>query len=179
MRMTLVSAAALLLVAGPQAGCARPHDAAAQRRDRAMPASLALNNDRRMDAAILRAPCPRGPDAAIDDAVQSTLDAVGHDEPQALLKQIGPDGIDINGVVSGDGLTKQFAAHTGRFCDLYACGGRTGDLHHLFHPGPVDKQVDVKNGRAMIFVNANTNDELDLSYVWSGCAWWLTAIATP
>ncbi|MEI9905973.1 MAG: hypothetical protein WDN06_20260 [Asticcacaulis sp.] len=166
-----------------QAACGR-EPARAIDPDRPAPARLAERDDSRAaPLAFAGAPdsggCSRDPASAIDGAIAITLGAVRGNDASALLNQIGSDGVDINGTVSPDGLAQQFANHTGRFCDLFACGGREGDMHHLFHSGPTDKQVDAANGRASVFVNANTNDEVDLSYKWSGCKWWLTAIATP
>lgn len=181
MRLSLFTVTAIAAILVSQAACGR--EPARTEPDRPAPARLSERDDARpaalMATSAADTACSRDPASAIDAAVAVTLGAVRGNDAQALLNQIGPDGIDINGRVSPDGLAKQFASRTGRFCDLFACGGRDGDMHRLFHSGPMDKQVDAQNGRASVFVNANTNDEVDLSYKWSGCKWWLTGIATP
>ena len=178
MRLLIAAAVALLL---SQQACAKEPSRASS--DDTSRAAASSRSDSRPLAAMGRAAsdgaCSRDPASAIDGAVARTLGAVSGNDADALLNQMSPDGVDINGRVSYDGLSQQFANRTGRYCDLFSCGGREGDMHRLFHPGPVDKQVDVANGRASVFVNANTNDEVDLSYKWSDCKWWLTAIATP
>ncbi len=182
MRWIAATAVVVLLLA--QQACGKePSNSAGP--DRPAPQRLTERDDARPLTAYASSrpavgeACSRDPASAIDGAVSETLGAVRGNDAGALLNQMSPDGVDINGQVSQDGLARQFADRTGRFCDLFSCGGREGAMHHLFHSGPMNTQVDAANGRASVFVNANTNDEVDLSYRWSDCKWWLTAIATP
>ena len=175
MRLNPFIAATFIAVCLTQSACAREPSKAAQ----PAPAASAIEPVAALSGTASTPACAKDPAAAIDAAVSATLSAVSGNSPRSLLGQVLPEGLDINGTVAKSDLSQQFAAKTGRYCDLYACAGRTGAMHRLFHSGKIDKQVDVKNGRASVFVNANTNDELDLSYTWSGCKWWLTAIATP
>jgi hypothetical protein len=45
----------------------------------------------------------------------------------------------------------------------------------------MDKSMDVKHGVASVFINANSNDELDLSFKWSAeqCRWELNGAGVP
>lgn len=186
MRPSLIAITAIAAVLVSQAACAKEpsQEPAAAAQDQA--SRLPERDDARPLTAFSRADpadagtCSRDPRAALDGAVSMTIGAIRGNDAEAFLNLIGSDGLDINGTVSRDGLAKQFAARSGRFCDLFACGGRVGDMHAKFHDGPTDIQYDAKNGRAAVFINANTNDELDLSYKWSNsCRWELTAIAVP
>ncbi len=177
----LAAATILALLLAQQACGKEPADSRATDTTRPAPARLSERDDSRPQPAMGAAggDCSRDLAAALDGAIAETLGAVRSNDPDALLNQIDSGGLDINGTVSRDGLARQFAGRTGRYCDLFSCGGKEGGMHHMFHAGPADKQVDAANGRASVFLNANTNDELDLSYKWASCKWWLTAIATP
>ncbi len=179
MRLSWFTVTAVAAVLISQSACARPSD-------RPAPARLAARDDARPVTALASASpadavaCTRDAASLLDAAIARTLGAVRGNDGEALLDQIGSDGLDINGQVSRDSLSSQFSHHTGRYCDLFSCNGREGDMHRLFHSGPTDKQVDAIRGRASVFINANTNDELDLSYRFGeDCRWQLTAIAAP
>lgn len=119
-------------------------------------------------------------DVSLDRAVATTLGAVRGNDAGALLQQMSPDGVafGIDGpVVPYKILSANFAGRSGYYCDLFNCGGREGDMHRLFQMGQIDKSLDVKHGMAGVTINANTNDELDLSYKWSAqCRWELVAV---
>lgn len=126
------------------------------------------------------ATCDRNYEASLDKAVSATISAVSGNNPGALLNQVGDQGLTFNtdgATVSYDALSAQFSSKTGRYCDLFSCGGKTGDLRRLFKRGKIDTQIDTQHGLATVFVNANTNDELDLSYRFTTkCKWELTGL---
>ncbi len=128
------------------------------------------------------ATCDRNYDASLKRTVASTLSAVSGNNPTALLSLVSPDGVTIGAdgaFVSHAALSSQFAAKTGYYCDLFSCGGKAGQLRHFFRSGPTDAQLDERNLRATVFVNANTNDELQLSFSYSTrCKWEITGIGT-
>jgi hypothetical protein len=127
--------------------------------------------------------CARDPAAGFDAALAVTLGAVRGDDPQALLNQMSAEGVSFGPegeVVSLAELRAQFTRRDGRYCDLFACRGAEGPLHRLFVMGHIDKSVDTKHGLASVFINANSNDELDLSYKLNpSCRWELNGIAAP
>ncbi len=129
------------------------------------------------------ATCDRNYQASLDKAVSATISAVSGNNPAALLNQVGDEGLSFNtdgATVSYDALAAQFSSKTGRYCDLFTCGGKAGDLHRLFKRGKIDTQLDPAHGTASVFINANTNDELDLSYRFTTkCKWELTALGAP
>lgn len=176
--MRIISVIAALALVLTQQACARePSHASAPEPVAAVAVSEVASSSATAPKPL--AQCTANPAATIDSAIAATLAAVKNNKPADLLAQLAPDGVDINGKVLKAALSREFTARSGHYCDLFACSGKDGPLHRLFKDGKIDKQVDVKNGRASVFVNANSNDELDLSYKWSGCKWWLTAIATP
>lgn len=122
-------------------------------------------------------------DATLDRAISATLGAVRGNDANALLDQMSPDGVAFGTdgpLVSYKVLSANFADRSGRYCDLFNCGGQDGDMHRLFEMGQIDKSLDLKHGLAGVTINANTNDELDLSYKWSTqCRWELTGIGYP
>ena len=136
-----------------------------------------------MTAAACAATCV--PDAAsLDRAIAATIGAVRGNDPQAFMDQVSRDGLALGTdgpLVSYQALTTQFAGRTGRYCDLFSCGGKDGDMHARFQAGAMDKSIDAKHGVASVFINANSNDELDLSYKWSAarCRWELTGAGVP
>ena len=185
MRLTLLAATALAGLLMTQQACARqPAD---------KPSADAEDSSRsperddvrqiltvRQDTPAAGGSCSTDPKAALDRTVSATIKAVSNSDANAFLNLIGPDGVDLSGAISHDKLARDFAAKTGRYCDLFSCAGKAGNLHGKFHDGPTDTQYDAKNKRAAVFINANTNDELDLSYKWgAACRWELTAIAIP
>ena len=127
--------------------------------------------------------CARDAAAGFDAALAVTLGAVRGDDPQALLNQMSADGVSFGaegGVTPLAELRAQFARRDGRYCDLFACHGAEGPLHRLFVMGHIDKSVDTQHGLASVFINANSNDELDLSYKLSPtCRWELNGISAP
>lgn len=123
-------------------------------------------------------------DASLDRAVAATVGAVRSNDPQAFMAVVSRDGLALGTdgpLVSFQALASQFASRTGRFCDIFGCGGQDGNMHAKFQMGPMDKSMDVKHGLASVFINANTNDELDLSFKWSAeqCRWELTGAGVP
>jgi len=134
-------------------------------------------------AAACAATC--APDeTSLDRAVAATIGAVRGNDPMAFMAQVSRDGLALGTdgpLVSMQALASQFSNRTGRYCDLFSCGGRDGDMHGKFQMGPMDKSIDVKHGVASVFINANTNDELDLSFKWSTaqCRWELTGAGVP
>jgi hypothetical protein len=127
--------------------------------------------------------CARDPAAAFNAALAVTIGAVRGNDPQALLNQMSADGVSFGPegeVVSLAELRAQFTRRDGRYCDLFACNGAEGPLHRLFVMGRIDRSVDTKHGLASVFINANSNDELDLSYKLSpSCRWELNGISAP
>lgn len=128
------------------------------------------------------ATCDRNYDASLKRAVSSTLSAVSANNPSALLNLISPEGVTIGAegaFVSHAALSSQFASKTGYYCDLFSCGNKAGQLRRFFRSGPTDAQLDERNLRATVFVNANTNDELQLSFGYTArCKWEITGIGT-
>ncbi|WP_209724132.1 hypothetical protein [Asticcacaulis solisilvae] len=128
------------------------------------------------------ATCDRNYDASLKRAVSSTISAVAGNNPSALLNLISPDGVTIGAegaFVSRADLASQFAAKTGYYCDIFSCGGKAGVMRRFFRNGPTDAQLDERNLRATVFINANTNDELQLSFRYSTqCRWEVTGIGT-
>jgi hypothetical protein len=128
------------------------------------------------------ATCDRNYDASLKRTVASTLSAVSGNNPSALLNLISPDGVTMGAdgaFVSHSALSSQFASKTGYYCDLFSCGGKAGQMRRFFRQGATDAQLDERNLRATVFVNANTNDELQLSLSYSTrCKWEITGIGT-
>lgn len=126
--------------------------------------------------------CDRNYDASLKRTVSSTISAVSGNNPAALLNLISHDGVTIGAdgaFVSHAALSSQFANKTGYYCDLFSCGNKAGPLRHFFRSGPTDAQLDERNLRATVFVNANTNDELQLSFSYTTrCKWEITGIGT-
>ena len=122
-------------------------------------------------------------EASLDRAIAATLGAVRGNDANALLDQMSNSGVAFGTdgpLVSYKTLAANFNDRTGRYCDLFNCNGQDGDMHHLFEMGQIDKSVDVKHGLAGVTINANSNDELDLSYRWGDqCRWELTGIGYP
>ncbi len=129
------------------------------------------------------ATCDRNYDASLDRAIGATISAVAGNNPGALLSQMSRDGVAFGTdgpLLSYADLSSQFSAKTGRYCDLFACGGKAGDLRRLFVRGKIDKQIDTQRAVASVFINANSNDELDLSYRFTTqCKWELTGLGAP
>ncbi|ESQ88235.1 hypothetical protein ABAC460_16375 [Asticcacaulis sp. AC460] len=124
--------------------------------------------------------CPRDAAAELDAAVAQTLAAVQSGDATALLAVVSDDGLAFNPEgeeVGYRALQTQFTNKSGRFCALFTCNGQRGALGAKFHRGPIDKQIDSRNGLATVFVNANTNDELQLNYRLRNCRWELTGVA--
>ncbi len=128
------------------------------------------------------APCTAD-DASLDRAVSATLAAVRSNNAGALLDQMSDDGVAFGTdgpLASLKSLSADFAGRSGRYCDLFSCGGQEGNLHRLFEMGQIDKSLDAKHGLAGVTINANSNDELDLSYKFTAqCRWELTGIGFP
>jgi hypothetical protein len=126
------------------------------------------------------AACARDMASLLDGAVNATLKAVSGNDPDALLKLVSDEGVRFGSdgaQVTYRTLQNDFANKTGRYCDLYACDGAEGDLHHLFKDGLSDASLDEAHGLATIYINANSNDELALTFRWTDCRWELTGIA--
>jgi hypothetical protein len=123
--------------------------------------------------------CARDMASSLDGAVSATLKAVSGNDPEALLKLVSDEGVSFGNdgaQVAYRTLQNDFANKTGRYCDLYACDGVEGDLHHLFGDGLSDASLDEAHGLATIYINANSNDELALTFKWTDCRWELTGI---
>ncbi len=129
------------------------------------------------------ATCDRNYDASLDKAVAATITAVASNNSSALLAQVSADGLTFGAdgaKIARAALTSDFNAKTGRYCDLFTCAGKAGNLHRLFVAGKVDKQIDAAHATAAVFINANSNNELDLSYKFTAqCKWELNGIAAP
>ncbi len=127
--------------------------------------------------------CDRNYDASLAKAVAATVAAVAGDRPDALLAQVSRDGVAFGTdgpLVSFVALQSQFSSKSGRFCDLFACGTTQAPWKRLFVMGKIDKQIDPLHGLASVFINANSNDELDLSYKFTTqCKWEITGIGVP
>ncbi len=127
--------------------------------------------------------CDRNYDASLAKAVAATVAAVAGNKPDALLAQISHDGVAFGTdgpLVSYVALQDQFQQKTGRFCDLFECGARPAPWKRLFVLGRIDKQIDAAHGMASVFINANSQDELDLSYKFTTqCRWEITGIGVP
>ena len=127
--------------------------------------------------------CDRNYDASLTKALGATVAAVAGNKPDALLAQISPDGVAFGTdgpLVSLVALKAQFAQKTGRFCDLFPCGAKPAPWKRLFVLGKIDKQIDAAHGLASIVINANSQDELDLSYKFTTqCKWEITGIGVP
>jgi hypothetical protein len=127
------------------------------------------------------ATCSRDYAASLDGAVRATVSAVRGNDSGALLNQMSRDGVNFGsagGTASYSALTSQFSQRTGRYCDLFSCNGRQGNLHHLFKSGQTDQSIDTKHALANVTINANTNDELDLNYRFTtSCRWELSGIS--
>ncbi|EGF89743.1 hypothetical protein ABI_41660 [Asticcacaulis biprosthecium C19] len=124
--------------------------------------------------------CPRDATAELDMAVAQTLTAVQNGDAGTLLSVISDDGVAFNPEgeeVGYRALQTQFSNKSGRYCALFTCNGQRGALGAKFHRGTIDKQIDSRNGRATVFINANTNDELQLHYKLRNCRWELTGVA--
>jgi hypothetical protein len=129
------------------------------------------------------ATCDRNYDASLDKAVAATVGAVAGNNAAGFLAQVSPQGMSFatdGPKVTYAALSSDFNAKTGRYCDLFSCGGKVGAMHHLFVAGKADKQIDAAHGTALVAINANSNNELDLSYRFTTqCKWELTGLATP
>lgn len=127
--------------------------------------------------------CDRNFEASLPKAVAATVAAVATNRPDDLLAQISRDGVAFGTdgpLVSYVALRDQFAQKTGRFCDLFECSARPAPWKRLFVMGRIDKQIDATHGLASVFINANSNDELDLSYKYTAqCKWEITGIGVP
>lgn len=117
---------------------------------------------------------------SLDRAVAETLTNVRSDNAAGLLKQMSHLGVAFGQegeLVPYPLLSEMFSKKTGRYCDLFSCKGKAGNLHDLFGGGPMNKTIDTRHNRASVALNANTQKELDLSYAYtSQCTWELTAI---
>lgn len=126
------------------------------------------------------ATCDRNYAASLNRAVDSTLSAVANGNSGALLNMISREGVSIGSdgeFLPYEEVSAQFKARTGRYCDLFTCGGRAGPLKRLFVRGKIDTQLDTRNLLGTVFINANTNDELQLSYKYTTqCKWEITGI---
>ena len=133
-----------------------------------------------LPACAQPAACARDMASSLDGAVSATLKAVSNNDPDALLKLVSDEGVSFGSdgaQVAYRTLQSDFASKTGRYCDLYACNEVEGDLHHLFVDGLSDASLDDAHGLATIYIKANSNDELALTYQWTDCRWELTGIA--
>lgn len=148
-----------------------------------MAAGVFLAASMGMISQAFGATCDRNYDASLDKAVAATVAAVASDNAAGFLAQVGPDGLSFatdGPKVSLAALNSDFSGKTGRYCDLFSCGGKVGALHHLFVPGKADKQIDAAHAKALVLINANSNNELDLSYHFTTqCKWELNGIAAP
>lgn len=135
--------------------------------------------------AVMAQPAQACPDpaAALDAALAATIAAVRGGDAQALLGRMSAEGVSFGPDAPPTPLAvlrAQFADRGGRYCDVFACNGVEGALHRRFVTGRTDKSVDARRGLALVFINANTDDELDLSYrLGAGCRWELNGIAAP
>ncbi len=129
------------------------------------------------------ATCDRNYDVSLTKAIAATVTAVATENGPALLSQFSPDGVAFGTdgpLVSLATLREQFTAKSGKYCDLFVCGARPAQLRRLFVMGHIDKQIDAAHALASVVINANTNDELDLSYRFTGdCKWQITGIGAP
>lgn len=127
--------------------------------------------------------CDRNYDASLAKAVATTVAAVSGNKPDVLLAQISRDGVAFGTdgpLVSYVALQDQFRQKSGRFCDLFECGAKPAPWKRYFVMGKIDKQVDAAHGMASVFINANSNNELDLSYKFTAqCMWEITGIGVP
>ncbi|ESQ74668.1 hypothetical protein ABAC402_12985 [Asticcacaulis sp. AC402] len=124
--------------------------------------------------------CPRAAAAELDSAIAQTLAAVQSGDAEGLLGVISDDGVAFNPEGSQVGyraLQAEFSNKSGRFCALFTCNGQRGALGTKFQRGQIDKQIDERRGLATVFINANTNDELQLHYKLRNCRWELTGVA--
>ncbi len=121
--------------------------------------------------------------ASLDKAIATTVATIKSNDAPGLLQSFSPEGVlfSIEGeAVSLKNLSEQFAAKSGRYCDLFTCKGRTGVLRRKFLGTKINRQLDAKHGLASVFINANSTDELDLSYKFTRhCTWVLSGIAAP
>jgi hypothetical protein len=149
----------------------------------AMTAGVVLALGMGMINQAFGATCDRNYDASLDKAVAATIAAVVSNNSGALLAQVGSDGVTFGAdgaKVTRAALTSDFNAKTGRYCDLFTCAGKPGAMHRLFVAGKIDKQIDAAHATAAVFINANSNNELDLSYKFTTqCKWELNGIAAP
>lgn len=144
------------------------------------PAALWALTALSLPACAQPAACARDMASSLDGTVRDTLKAVRGNDPQGLLKLVSDEGVSFGSdgaQVAYRTLQNDFANKTGRYCDLYACNGVEGDLHHLFREGLSDASLDKAHGLATIYINANSNDELALTFRWTDCRWELTGIA--
>lgn len=125
------------------------------------------------------ATCARAPAAELDSAIAQTIAAVQSGNAPAFLNLISDDGVSLpeGGKIAFRSLQSQFDGKSGAFCTLFGCPGKPATLGGKFKRGQIDKQIDEKHGLATVFINANTNDELDLNYKLRDCRWELTGIA--
>ncbi|HVZ29682.1 MAG TPA: hypothetical protein VG839_04770 [Asticcacaulis sp.] len=148
-----------------------------------MAAGVVLAVSMGMISQAFGATCDRNYDASLDKAVAATVASVAGNNASGFLAQVSPDGLSFatdGPKVSYAALSSDFAAKTGRYCDLFTCNGKAGAMHHLFVPGKADKQIDAAHALAAVTINANTNNELDLSYRFTAqCKWELTGLTTP
>ncbi len=187
--LTHTLAVALTMGVMAQSACARPADEAAGEAQASQESRLRPEGPQILQAtpadtlsrARLAAPqaCPRDMNGTINAAISATIGAVRGNNSAALLKLISPSGVTIGAEgrqISYATVSAQFAAKTGVYCDLFTCQGRAGAMRGLFAPGKTDTSVDTRNGLASVFINANTDKELDLSFKWVNCGWVITAM---
>ncbi|MBW8881026.1 MAG: hypothetical protein JF615_06240 [Asticcacaulis sp.] len=174
MRLNILAAVALLTLGFSQQACGR-EPAAPRLPDRDDSRSVPVQRL----AATSSADCQE-PATALDTAISRTIAAVQAGDPKAFLELVSEDGLSFgpdSGPVGFRELQTRFDGKSGPFCALFGCAGKPASLGPKFKRGAIDKQIDLPHGLATVFLNANTNDELDLNYRLRGCRWELTGIA--
>ncbi len=127
------------------------------------------------------ATCARDPAVELDGAIAQTFLAVQRGDPAAFLTIVSRDGVTLNpegGQISYNNLQSQLNSKSGPYCALFTCNGQAGAVGRKFRMGKIDKQIDAAHGLATVYINANTNDELDLNFKLRDCHWELTGISS-
>jgi hypothetical protein len=130
---------------------------------------------------VLGQTCDRNYKVSLAKALSATVSAVRSGNSTAFLSQIGPQGLTIG--PDGRGITvtalkDQFSRKTGAFCQIFVCKGTPGPVSRFISTANSQSQIDTKNAKALVIINANTDSELMLSYAFSKtCRWELNAVS--
>ena len=121
--------------------------------------------------------------ASLDAAIAGTLAAFRSGNAKALLSQFDPRGVQFGSdgqFVSLKALKEDFSRHTGLYCALFTCEGKAGRLGLKGSATRIDRQIDLKHGLGSAFINANSQEELELSYrLTPQCRWVLNGVSVP